>query len=903
MILQSIQVRAWRCFPETIQVGPFSSGLNVIHAPNGKGKSTLFEALRRGLIDSHGVGGRDVEALRPWGRSLAPVVTIEFAHGGTEYRLTKGFLENSRCELERNEGGRFVLFAEGDAADRFTQELMTKSPPQRGLAKREHWGLAQVLWVPQGELAFSSLSGDLVADIQQVLGVQVSGPGSGKLEQRIAELYGQYFTNTGRLRSGQSAPRLVQLQENRERAQKSYQEALAHQQEFEELARKVEDLRAKQAEATRTSEEFEKMVTELRPRAEAYAKLVSSRSERQEQVKAAEAQHDALKQRTDSITTTRKDLAEAKSELEGLTEEVGLRERDSKKRQAGLERAKASLEDIRTLGRPKEEEAREEAELARKYLEAMEAASGLERRITKAQELSDKSEKLGEQRSKLVAPDDNALKALRNAIRGRDEAQLRLDAALITLQIVPLKKGKLTVVEAEETGSRSLAPEEAVEVKGSPRVVVDLSGVGRIRAWGPTGSIDEIREALEEHSGKVAGLAADFGTSDIEELERLNDMAGQLDKEIGQLDSQVEAILSGESLGSLKNRHAKFGTVTQAILKERPKWKTRKPDLGALGDMADTVRNKFIADVEGAEREWTSATDAHAAVQSRMAEAEARRTETKKRVGSLQRSLGDLADDGKTDAQRARELSRLARTWEAAGGAVEEVEGQLATFESDPRKDLEKQESLRSSAQQEALNALSEEKKQEGQLEQLSAQGTYSSLGKIEEQLAALDDEIGRENLRASAARLLYETVEESRAVAIAAVAKPVEQAATRTLQRIVGGRLGSIELGDAFEPAQVSPQIAGGAVPISNVSGGEKEQIFLATRLALAEILAQDEPQLVVLDDVLTATDAGRLGRILTVLEEAADKLQIVILTCHPERYGGLEGAKRFDLEEIMRV
>jgi hypothetical protein len=33
-------------------------------------------------------------------------------------------------------------------------------------------------------------------------------------------------------------------------------------------------------------------------------------------------------------------------------------------------------------------------------------------------------------------------------------------------------------------------------------------------------------------------------------------------------------------------------------------------------------------------------------------------------------------------------------------------------------------------------------------------------------------------------------------------------------------------------------------------------------------------------------------------VLEEAAEKLQVLVLTCHPERYRGLRRARFLDLE-----
>ena len=96
-------------------------------------------------------------------------------------------------------------------------------------------------------------------------------------------------------------------------------------------------------------------------------------------------------------------------------------------------------------------------------------------------------------------------------------------------------------------------------------------------------------------------------------------------------------------------------------------------------------------------------------------------------------------------------------------------------------------------------------------------------------------------------------------------------------------------------------PEVTDLPVSIENTSGGEREQIYLATRLALADVLTKGEHQLVVLDDVLVATDAGRLARVMRILEEAGQRLQVLILTCHPERYLGLDGAHFIDLDQIL--
>ena len=42
-------------------------------------------------------------------------------------------------------------------------------------------------------------------------------------------------------------------------------------------------------------------------------------------------------------------------------------------------------------------------------------------------------------------------------------------------------------------------------------------------------------------------------------------------------------------------------------------------------------------------------------------------------------------------------------------------------------------------------------------------------------------------------------------------------------------------------------------------------------------------------------------MARVLDVLEESTRHLQILIITCHPERYRGLEAARFIDLEEIV--
>jgi len=902
VIVRSIKVEAWRCFIEGVEVGPFDEGLNVIHAPNGGGKSTLFEALLRSLLDSHRVTGRDVEAIRPWGRALSPKAVIAFAHGGTEYRITKQFLEGADSVLERKENGRFRRLAEGVAADDQTRSILTQNPPGRGLARPENWGLAQVLWAPQGNLELKGLSGDVVTDIRAMLGVQVSGPGAGAVEDKIEGIYLEFFTPRGKLRSGKDAPRLVQLKEALEEAGNKLRTAQEAQLAFEEAAQKVENLRAQRAQARRNAEEFTKALSEARSRAEVYKTLILKQEQYREKANSAEAQYKELKQRIDLIKSGEDKLKGARELLAQLEETLPLKTREVKQHKKETAKRKAALEDARK-GRLAVEKADQKANAARRFVDSTRALSELDKRIRRIKQAQKTLVKRKSERDEHIAPDTKVLRAVRTAIAEADEARVLIDAALTNLEVVPEKDGSLEVLAGEQTGEQRLVAGSPTQVKGSPEVVVDLAGVARLRAWGPEGSIEQHRRKLARAEQKVAELTAAYGTADVDELEGLREKAQALDKKVAETETQLDVLLSGESLESLTEDRAKLETELRKLEKIYPEWKDSPPDNEALKSTAEKVKRAFIVRVEGAEVDWMKAQTALTAAQGQTDTLNRQAKDIKERISSLERELTGLKDDGKRPQERKADLEKLAMEWEAAKGRLGEVEGELADYEENPLASVAKLERQLKAAESEATKALEKEKSEEGKLEHLSAEGPYTALALAEEQVAELEREIQGEELRVNAIRLLRDTVVACRTEAVAAVAAPVQSAATRMFHRIAGRRLGSIEMDDGFGPASVRPETVGISVTVDNLSGGEKEQLYLVTRLALADLLSKDEHQLVVLDDVLTATDAGRLARVMTILEEAAQRLQILILTCHPERYGGLEQAHFFDLEAMQRT
>lgn len=901
MIVRSIRAADWRCFLNAVEVGPFADGLNVIHARNAAGKSTLFEALRRALLDGHRVTGKDVEALRPWGRELSPKVTVEFVHLGQEYRIAKQFIENQSATLERKENGKYQRLAEGTAADDRAREILTKNPPSRGLARVENWGIAQILWAPQGSLALGQLSGDVVSDIRSMLGAQVAGAGTGPIEQRIETLYLQFFTAKGKLKTGKEAPLLSRLQEQLAEAREARQRALESYTAFEDASRRVEECQARRAQARHDADEIARTLRDARGVLDTYQKLLTERDQRLERASAAEAQYKELKQRIDLIKSLEAESSEARKTVAALEGEAPLKDKEVLDREKESAKRKAELEDKRKA-RETVDAVDHVAKEARRFNECRRELQRLDDLTSKLERAETSLAECRQRRSAIVAPDARLLKAVRKTIKERDDAQVRIEASLITLEIVPLENVSVDVVAGEAPGAISIEAGVPAQIKGSPEVVADIAQVARLRAWGPAGSVEEYRKARADAERKLKDLTEPFGTSDPEALEALAEKTKELDANVAEADTRLRTLLAGRSLEDLLRERSILETARARFLEAYPAWDAAPPDAEALEAQAERVKREFVASVESLEDAWEKAQNALSAVAGQKETLSRRLEDTRKQVGVLAAKLADLMSDGKPAQDRDAELQRVTMAWDAARTRLAEIQTLLAEYEEDPAALVDRLSAQREAASAESDRVREMEVREEARLENLCAQGTYSALAAAEEKASQLEQQTKHEELRVDALRLLHDTMAACRADAIAAVSGPVEAMAARTLHRIAGRRLGRIQVGETLEPIAVVPDTSEQAVTLDDLSGGEQEQLYFATRLALAQVLGKDERQLLVLDDVFMATDAGRLARVLGVIEEAAQSLQVLILTCHPERYRGLKNAAFHDLERLVR-
>jgi DNA repair exonuclease SbcCD ATPase subunit len=899
MILRSITVKNFRCFLGEVSVGPFNEGLNVLHAPNATGKSTLFDAMTRCLIDSHKVSGQRAETLRPRGRSLAPKVLVEFVNEGTAYRFSKRFLDKATCELEREENGHYEPYMENEAADDYVRGMLTKNPPQKGLSDARHWGLSQILWAPQDGIVLSAISDPTVRDIKELLGAHVSTAGSDRIESRIEAMYSEIFTPGGTLKKGKQAPPVTGLEEELHRFIEEHEKAKELRLHYEDASRGVADLKAgrqqREREASKVSEDLEDASARQRD----YAALQTSRKELLQQVDAVKARHTHAAQLVSDIVRLRKELDNTTQRITSIRTELPVLEReeislgrDTAEKQGQLDAAKVEREQV--------ERAQDLADAARNLSKHGENESHLRERLEAVAEVA---EALGAEsliRKEIVAPDKKTLGKIRMADKKLHEIETELRAALITLEIVPESDGELEVVTGDTPGKTPIVTGEALTLHGSPEVSIRWPGAGTVRASGPSGSVDELRKKLKQKERKLAELTEGYGTRDPEELEALYEKAKKLDDKIDRLMGRNEDLLGGDDLVDLERDLSLARAALEEILEHNSGWRDKSPDPDDLSKHARELRKENNTSVGDATAAWQVAHKAHASAKEKLSTARTRLEEADRTQRRLERDLTNLVSDGLTNEQRIEQRNVLALDLERAGSALDEIERRLSSWPEDPASEVEKLEKQLTGYETEAKETSDKLIRAEERLQSLVDQSPHTTLSHIEERIDILERRIAAQKLRNEAVRLLHDTVETLRADSLSAITGPVSDSATLTLHRIAGSRIGEMRMDEGLLPSALAS--TADALPVDVLSGGEREQVYLAVRLALADVIARNERQLLVLDDVLTSTDSARHARIITILEEAAQRLQVLILTCHSERYLALEGAHFIDLEEIVR-
>ncbi len=896
MILERLKVSNWRNLRKPVELKGLSKGINIIHAPNGTGKSSLFEALRSGIFDAH--YSKKIKAVQPWGCSLPAEVEVDFVHNGIHYRIEKRFLKRKFACLRQKEEGVFQPLVDGRQADEKIREIL-KASNGVGAAKPEHWGLYQALWAPQGKLALGRLlSRDLTTNLQAALSNQLIGEKDNLLEKLLEERYQEFFTNkTGEVKKGKDAPPIVALEEKRDQLQKKCDTLRKEYQTLQDEQQRFQEAKTNHEQTQLEVGELRKKVEQTRRESEEYKELKSELEKHQSEEKNARNQHKNLSEKIERIQSTRENIKELKKKIaatnnliQQLTQELKTaRQKETEAQEKYNQAKKAARNELDKLD--------ERKDAARDFLDARESSEELTERLKKLSNEQIHLADLKKQRNSLVAPDDQRVREVRKAIASRNEAKAALQASLIHLTIEPLQDAR--VRDKNKNDLQSISGGESETFSGSPEVAVEVEGFGSIRAAGPEGDAEKHRQTLAKSEKKINELTRPYGTQDPDQLQNLLEKAKDLDNQIKQSKDRIHELLDEETDDELRQQHETIKDSVSKCLEKYPEWREKLPVPSEMQAEYKTRQRQIEDAVNSTEEELITEQENKQTVDKQLTKAKTNLCNASENLKTEKEKLERDRQD-QTLKQLEERKSEFSMTWDAAKTKVANCKKRLSGLSEEAVHSLPKLENQLTDKEEMEKAKSAGENLAKGRLQNLANEGVYSRLIECKERLAEAKEGVRREQLQMDATRLLREAANNCKEEMLANVSEPVEEKATGMWKRIAGNRLGQPRFSGDCRLNGVQPQALEETVACDNLSGGEQEQLFLIVRLALAQVLAEKERQLVVLDDVLHASDGERIKRLCKLLEkEAEKKLQIVLLTCHPERYADWKGkgVRFFDL------
>lgn len=175
----------------------------------------------------------------------------------------------------------------------------------------------------------------------------------------------------------------------------------------------------------------------------------------------------------------------------------------------------------------------------------------------------------------------------------------------------------------------------------------------------------------------------------------------------------------------------------------------------------------------------------------------------------------------------------------------------------------------------------------EAELQALGAQGLEEKRADVARELEQIRRRVAEMQRRANALDYLLELLRLKRVAVTQRLHAPLQRHLNHYVQLLFPQA--TLELGEDFVPRLLNrPGIEAG--DFHDMSFGAREQMGVISRLAYADLLKEaGRPTLIMLDDALVHSDDERLAEMKRVLFDAATRHQILLFSCHPEKWRDL--------------
>jgi DNA repair exonuclease SbcCD ATPase subunit len=888
----------------------FDPGLTLIGGANESGKSTLVEALHRTLFLKASAAGAPVEALRSRHHPGHPTVELGFEAAGDRWTLAKRFSGSSGSVVLRSERGEVLS---GPAAEERLASLLgvgeTLGGKQVGRLPMR-WAH---LWVPQGSSGDNLLNREASSYDLETLIERLEANGGAALQsshdQWVANQLDTILADTFTARKGdvrRQSPLGIARQAAAQ-AEATVAEAQARLAAFEtasnDLAQLEERLEWLRNTTLPALEQRRQGLRQAEGRCQQLRHRLALRSQELEPLR---LRHQALQERSTRLAEVTGAVHQGQGQLQAVRSRVAETSQQLEALAAERQRALANRDGLAQQRQALEQRGQLVARLlqgARLASERQQLRGALEQQ-RRQRELRGA---LQRQLAALPAVDEARVRRLRSLERAAGEARVRLESLAAGVELIHGDQAVLLDGRPLLPGQKVRLTEVA-ELQLGPGVKVRLSpGGGQGLAEGQ-GTLRRAEQAFQ------SALAA-LGLDDLEAAEAVAlQRQGLLQRLAGEAGGQAgeggELSGAGEGAATLERRLEAIDDDWNGLQRElaalaevRHQEEERDPipsDLQALEQMHRQLQQTYHltkVPFRQAEQELEGLGQRQEALRTSLEAARRREAPLETEIQLMGRRQAELLADQASPEALQQLVADGDASLRAAAADLERLRNELAALEAEGGPAvLEGLDQEIARLQEECLTLTASGGAAQQRCEAIASGDPHAALEQAQAALETAQADLQSLGRLCEAQQVLRQLFSEAQADLSNRYSEPLARAVEAYLDPLLsagGGCRLRCEPGGGFSGLQLSR--GGEYFDFAALSGGMREQLGAALRLAMADVLkdAHGGCLPLVFDDAFTYSDPTRVALVRGMLQRAVARgLQVILLTCSPDDYAGLEGS-----------
>lgn len=898
MRLVSVELENWRKHDR--KKIEFDDRSTVIYGPNETGKSTILEALSRGLFDRSSSRAEEIKRVTPLTAlgSVSSTIKIVFDLNEERYLVEKTFNHNRGTKLYKLYGSKKRdLLAQDDAADRLLIEMLEADLPTSRASKPSKWGAFYWLWTPQDNRALPS-EGDPTSSLHldQGAGAVLVTPKFLSVQEKLNNGYSTHFTRTGKIKKGSPihviTEQLNGLKINRDGWNLKVRSIDEYKQELDskdkDLPRLEDALRQSKFNLETAREEasdFSKLEVEL---------------------EASRAKIRDIERNIDDATKAIEGLQDSSNAIQELQRLERSLRNDLSRVEAICDRLDSELMELNDKIEKKSDELRDCDELTADA-RVLYTKRAIQKQIS---DINDKIERIGKiskgldeltskQKPLLVTQKDlDELESKRIQINILSQ---RLDESGLYVEVVPGEKDSLAVfVDGKELSEGQNTSTGTEEVK------VSYKELGEVNIRADLQKARDIKSDIERLKATVKEALTQSAVDSLEQLKLLYSEQVEIQNEINQLFAGRKGIderpieeMTNE-LELLNEKRIGYEKIERSELSKKSN--PTDVDLGSLVNQREDERkiaNDQLNDLRiGREKNSGS-------LESRKGEMIELRTRHEHVSDTLMKSLETQQDLIQRHGSEAIQDNLLKAEKEKLNLRKEEqatIEKRYVEIKEGPINRIKALETKIENQQEIIQNHRAALEQLKGKIIEGSQDGAYSRLSDVESKIETHEDRLQRVRLQASSIKLLKDVLEQQYLQSLKSVTEPIRQDVEMYLGYITGDLHDRIELDDNLMPIRLSERgLIDLGLDVEDGSSGLREALALCIRLAVAKHLSYRGPQCLMLDDPFVHVSRDRSERMIELIRRVIDEsnLQVVVLTHRPMEFAGFSG-KMVDIQSV---